>query len=122
MNAIAIKVKVLSYMTLSNCRMQAEKALHEELKSFFAKKKILSSRKIAVDDRSRVIEKIFQSKQSFKTFSSSFFSLFFAAIKLHVDVKKKIKQTFDAIVKFIFEKSKRNVNICTCEKINSMIL
>ena len=53
---------------------------------------------------------------------SSFFSLFSVAIKLHVDVKKKMKRTFDAIIKFIFKKLKQNVNICTCEKMNSMIL
>ena len=41
---------------------QAEEILHEKLKSFFAKKKILSSRKTAADDRSRIIEEIFQSK------------------------------------------------------------
>ena len=52
---------------------QTEKILHEKLKSFFAKEKILSSRKIVIDDRFRIIEKISQSKQSFKTFSSSFF-------------------------------------------------
>ena len=41
---------------------------------------------------------------------------------MQVDVKKKTKQTFNAIVKFIFKKSKQNVNICICEKINFIIL
>ena len=41
---------------------QAEKILYKKLKSFLAKEKILSSRKIAVDDRPRIIEKTFQSK------------------------------------------------------------
>ena len=101
---------------------QTKKALHKKLKSFLAKEKILSSRKTAVDDYSRIIEEILQSKQSFKTFSSSFFFLSSAAIKLHIDVKKKMKRAFDATVKFVFEESKRNVSICTCEKVNSMIL
>ena len=33
-----------------------------------------------------------------------------------------MKRTFDATVKFVFEKSKRNVNIYIYEKVNSMIL
>ena len=101
---------------------QVEKVLHEELKSFLAKKKILSSRKIVVDNRFQIIEETSQSEQSFKAFSLSFFFLSFAAIKLHVDVKKKMKRVFDATIKFVFKKSKRNVSICTCEKMNSMIL
>ena len=36
---------------------QTEKVLHEKLRSLFAKKEILSSRKTAVDDRFRIIEK-----------------------------------------------------------------
>ena len=101
---------------------QTKEILHEELKSFFAEKKILLLRKAAVDDCPWIIEETSQSKQSFKTFLSSFFFLFSAAIKLHVDVKKKMKRTFDAIIKFVSEKSKRNISTCTCEKMNSMIL
>ena len=41
---------------------QAKEILHEKLKSFLAKEKILSSRKTVVDDRSRIIEEIFQSE------------------------------------------------------------
>ena len=33
-----------------------------------------------------------------------------------------MKRTFDAIVKFVFKKSKQNVNICIYEKVNSIIL
>ena len=111
-----------SQSVLKIIEKQIKKILHEKLRSLFAKKKILSSRKIVVDDRSQIIVETFQSKQSFKTFSLSFFFLFSAAIKLHVDVKKKMKRTFDAIVKFVFKKSKQNVNTCICEKMNSMIL
>ena len=111
-----------SQSVLKIIKKQTEKILHKELKSFLAKEKILSSRKTVADDRFRIIEKILQSKQLFKAFSSSFFSLSFTAIKLHVDVKKKMKRTFNMIVKFVFKKSKRNVNICICEKMNSMIL
>ena len=41
---------------------QTEEVLHEELRSFFAKEEILSSRKTAVDDRFRIIEETFQSE------------------------------------------------------------
>ena len=41
---------------------QIKEILHEKLKSFFAKKKILSSRKITVDDYFQIIEEIFQSE------------------------------------------------------------
>ena len=43
-------------------------------------------------------------------------------IKLHANVRKKIKRAFHAAVKFVFEKSKRNVNDCDCKKMNIMIL
>ena len=33
-----------------------------------------------------------------------------------------MKRVFDAAVKFVSERLRRNVNICTCEKMNSMIL
>ena len=33
-----------------------------------------------------------------------------------------MKRAFDAAVKFVFKKSRRNVNICICEKVNPMIL
>ena len=101
---------------------QTEKILHEKLKSFFTKKKILSLQKIIVNDCFRIIVETFQSEQLFKTFSLSLFFLFFVVIKLHVDVKKKIKRIFDIIVKFVFKESRRNVSICICEKMNSMIL
>ena len=51
-----------SQFVLKIIEKQAEKILHEKLKSFFAKEKILSSRKTAVDDRFRIIKETFQSK------------------------------------------------------------
>ena len=61
---------------------QIKKVLHEKLKSFLAKKKILLSRKIVVDDQSRIIVKTFQLKQSFKTFSLLFFFFIFCCDKI----------------------------------------
>ena len=79
-------------------------------------------RKIIVDDRSKTIIEIFLSKKSRKTFSSSSFFLFSAVIKLHVDVRKKIKRAFYAVVKFVFKKSERNVSNYDYKKMNTMIL
>ena len=50
---------LLSQFILKIIEKQAEKVLHKELKSFFAKEEILLSRKIAVDDRSQIIEETF---------------------------------------------------------------
>ena len=78
--------------------------------------------KIIVDDRSKAIIEIFLSEKSRKTFSSSSFLLFSAVIKLHANVRKKIKRAFHAVVKFVSEKSKRNISDCDCKKMNTMIL
>ena len=43
---------LLSQLILKIIKKQTKKILHEKLKSLFAKEKILSSRKIVVDDRS----------------------------------------------------------------------
>ena len=78
--------------------------------------------RIIVDDRLKTIIEISLSKKSRKTFSSSSFLLFSVVIKLHVDARKKIKRAFHAVVKFVFEKSKRNVSNCDYKKMNTMIL
>ena len=78
--------------------------------------------KIIVDDRSKTIIEISLSKKSRKALSSSSSLLFSAVIKLHVDARKKIKRTFHAVVKFVSEKSERNVSDCDCKKMNTMIL
>ena len=69
----------------------------------------------------RIIE-IFLLAKSRKAFSSSSFFLFSAVIKLHADARKKIKRAFHVTVKFVFKKSKRNVNDCDCKKMNTIIL
>ena len=79
-------------------------------------------RRIIVDDRSKAIFEIFLSEKSRKAFSSSSSFLFSVVIKLHIDARKKIKRIFHAVVKFVSEKSKRNVNDCDYKKINTMIL
>ena len=99
-----------------------KKFLREALKSFIAEKNILSMRKIIVDDRLKTIIEISFSKKSRKAFLSSSSLLSFAVIKLHVDIRKKIKRAFYAVVKFVSEELKRNVNDCDCKKINTMIL
>ena len=53
---------LLSQSVSKTIEKQTEEVLYEELKSFFTKEKILSSRKAAADDRFRVIEKTFQSE------------------------------------------------------------
>ena len=78
--------------------------------------------KIIVDNRSEAIIEIFLSEKSRKALSSSSSFLFSAVIKLHVDARKKIKRAFHAVVKFVFEKLKRNVSDYNCKKINTMIL
>ena len=78
--------------------------------------------KIIVDDRSETIFEISLSKKSRKVFSSSSSLLSSAAIKLHVDARKKVKRAFHAVVKFVSEKLKRNVSDCDCKKMNTMIL
>ena len=78
--------------------------------------------KIIVDDRLKTIIEISLLKKSRKAFSSSSSLLFFIVIKLHVDARKKIKRAFHAVVKFVFEKSKRNVSNCDYKKMNTMIL
>ena len=56
----AVRFSNLSSQSISKIiEKQAEEILHEELKSFLAKEKILSSRKTAADDRPRIIEKTF---------------------------------------------------------------
>ena len=101
---------------------QAKKTLYKALKFFIAKKNILSMRRIIVDDRLKTIIEISLSEKSRKAFSSSSFLLFFAVIKLHVDARKKVKRAFHAVVKFVFEESKRNVSDCDCKKMNTMTL
>ena len=101
---------------------QAKKTLCKALKSFIAKKDILSVQKIIVDDRLKTIIEIFLSEKSRKAFSSSSSLLSFAVIKLHINVRKKIKRTFHAVVKFVSEESKRNVSDCDYKKMNTMIL
>ena len=103
-------------------KKQTKKTLRETLKFFIAEKDILLMQKIIVDDYLKTIIEIFLSEKSRKAFSSSSFLLFFAVIKLHVDVQKKIKRAFHAVVKFVFKKLKRNVNDCDCKKMNTMIL
>ena len=61
--------------------------------------------KIIVDDRLKAVLKISLSKKSRKIFSSSLFFLFSVVIELQADVRKKMKQIFYAIVKFVFKKS-----------------
>ena len=78
--------------------------------------------KIIVDDRSKTIIETFLSEKSRKAFSSSSFFLFSAVIKLHIDARKKVKQVFHAVVKFVFEKSERNVSDCDYKKMNTMTL
>ena len=99
-----------------------KKILREALKSFIAKKNILSMQKIIVDDRSKTIIEIFLSEKSRKALSSSSSLLFFVVIKLYIDARKKIKRAFHAVVKFMFKELKRNVSDCDCKKMNTMIL
>ena len=73
-------------------------------------------------DRSKAIFEISLSEKSRKAFSSSSFLLFSAVIKLHVDARKKDKRAFHAVVKFMSEKSERNVSDCDYKKMNTMIL
>ena len=62
-------------------------------------------RKIIIDDHFKIVIEISLSEKLRKAFSSSSSFLFSAVIKLHADVKKKIKQTFYAVMKFVFKKS-----------------
>ena len=101
---------------------QMKETLREALKFFIAEKNILSMQKIIVDHYSKTIIEISLLKKSRKAFSSSSSFLFFVVIKLHVDVRKKIKLIFHAIVKFVSEKSKQNVNDCDYKKMNTIIL
>ena len=78
--------------------------------------------KIIVDDCLKTIIETFLSKKSRKTFSLSSSFLSFVVIKLYVDVRKKVKRTFHAVIKFVFEESKQNVNDCDYKKINTIIL
>ena len=78
--------------------------------------------RIIVDDRLKTIIEISLSEKSRKAFSSSSSLLFSVVIKLHVDARKKIKRAFHAVVKFVFEELKRNVNDCDCKKMNTMTL
>ena len=68
-----------------------------------------------------ILKKLFNQNNYLKYFRHYFF-LFFIAMKLHINIKKKIKQIFDAIVKFVFKELKRNVNICIYGKMNFIIL
>ena len=79
-------------------------------------------RKIIVDDCLKAIFETSLSKKSRKAFSSLSSFLFFVVIKLHVDVRKKIKRVFHAVVKFVSEELKRNVSDCDCKKMNTMTL
>ena len=79
-------------------------------------------RKIIVDDHSKAIIKIFLSKKSRKAFSSSSSFLFSAVIKLYVNARKKVNRVFHAVVKFVSEELKRNINDCDYKKMNIMIL
>ena len=99
-----------------------KKILREALKSFIAKKNILLMQRIIVDDCSKAIIEIFLSKKSRKAFSLSSSFLSFVVIKLHVDVRKKIKQAFHAVVKFVSEELKQNLSDCDYKKMNTMIL
>ena len=96
--------------------------LREALKSCIAKKDILSMQKIIVDDRSKMIIEISLSEKSRKALSSSSSFLFSIIIKLHVDVRKKIKRVFHAVVKFVFKELEQNVSNCDYKKMNIMIL
>ena len=79
-------------------------------------------RKIIVDDRLKAIIETSLSEKSRKAFLSSSSFLFSAVIKLHVDARKKVKQAFHAVVKFVSEKLKRNISDCDYKKMNTMIL
>ena len=48
-------------------------------------------RKVIVDNRFKIVIEISLSEKSRKAFLLSLFFLFFVVIKLHADVKKKIK-------------------------------
>ena len=69
-------------------------------------------RKIIVNNRLKMIIEIFLLKKSRKAFLSSLSLLSFAVIKLHVNARKRIKRAFYAVVKFVSEESKRNINDC----------
>ena len=99
-----------------------KKILCKALKFFIAEKNIRLMRKIIVDDRLKAIIKIFLLKKSRKALSSSSFLLFLIIIRIHVDVRKKVKRTFYAVVKFVFKKLERNINNCDCKKMNIMTL
>ena len=99
-----------------------KETLREALKFFIAEKNILSVQKIIVDDRSKTIIEISLLEKLRKAFSSSSFLLSSAVIKLHVDVRKKVKRAFHAVVKFMSEKSKRNVSDCDYKKMNTITL
>ena len=99
-----------------------KETLRKILKFLIAEKDILSVQRIIVDDRLKTIIEISLSKKSRKALSSSSSFLSFVIIKLHIDARKKIKQAFHAVVKFVSEKSKQNVSDCDYKKINIMIL
>ena len=63
--------------------------------------------KIIVDDRSKAIIEISLLKKSRKALLSSSSFLLFVVIKLsYIDARKKIKQVFHAVVKFMSEELK----------------
>ena len=99
-----------------------KKLLRETLKFFIAEKNMLLMRKIIVDDRSKTVIEISLSEKSRKAFSLSLFFLSFVVIKLYIDVRKKIKRAFHAVVKFVFKELKQNVNNCDYKKMNTIIL
>ena len=101
---------------------QIKKTLREVLRFFIVKKNILLMQKIIVDDHSKAIIETSLLEKSRKIFSSSSSFLSSAVIKLHVDARKKVKRAFHAVVKFVFEELKRNVNDCDCKKMNTMTL
>ena len=115
---IAFFLNLSRLFALKIIEKRAKKILCKALKFFVAKKNILSVQRIIVNDRSETVIEILLLEESHKAFSSSSSFLFFAVIKLHVNVKKKIKQIFHAIVKSISEELKRNVNDCDYKKMN----
>ena len=109
---VALFFNLSRLFALKIIKKQAKETLRETLKLFIAKKNILSKQRIIIDDRLKTIIEISLSEKSRKAFSSSSFLLFSAIIKLHVNVRKKVKRVFHAVVKFVFEKLKRNVSDC----------
>ena len=65
--------------------------IREALKSFVAEKNILLMQKNIVNNCSEIIIEVSLLEKSRKAFSSSSSFVFSVVIKLHADVKKKIK-------------------------------